>query len=379
MYKKFSVEFYKQCLPRAYRLITNNGYDSASPGSYWVVEKIELTTQISIRVIDAAKADLPTLITTDSKLRKRAEKDLDKTNLTGVAMVYIIVGNAETTWPEGMAEYDGQSVFSVFWQLNLDTGEIQVPKNQPSELFGIKKMIEAAIAATHEQTAGTVSFEEVRQKVAAATLKPKHHFAIFPFVVVAINAVILLLMYLAGFPENWRVPLYFGAIHPYYIYMHGQYWRLFTAIFVHFGFAHFFANTAGILIFGTRVEKYFGRLAFLAIYVISGLTGSLFSLFLTRGYAAGASGAVFGLVGAVFIFTHITMQSMDTLNWYVMIAYIGLSLAMGFGTPGVDNFAHIGGLIAGLLLGRSAVRLLMRTQQGEVAAPETPPGEIGEE
>jgi rhomboid protease GluP len=119
---------------------------------------------------------------------------------------------------------------------------------------------------------------------------------------------------------------------------------------------HLLANTMGLIIFGTRVERYFGRTAFLAIYFISGLTGSLFSLgnmYFNQSIAvsAGASGAVYGLVGSVFIFTRLTRHEIETLNWYVMLVFIGIGLAMGFAMSGIDNFAHIGGLIGGALTG----------------------------
>jgi membrane associated rhomboid family serine protease len=122
-------------------------------------------------------------------------------------------------------------------------------------------------------------------------------------------------------------------------------------MFVHFGALHLLMNLTGLMIFGIRVERYLGRVKFLAIYIFSGLAASLFSLLFTRGYAAGASGAVYGLTGAILAYTLVSKRPMDALTSYTMLIFAGIGLAMGFASPGIDNFGHIGGWLAGLLAG----------------------------
>jgi len=127
-------------------------------------------------------------------------------------------------------------------------------------------------------------------------------------------------------------------------------------MFIHFGIGHFFANVMGLIVFGTRVERYFGRVAFLVIYVLAGLLGSLASLFFTQGYAAGASGAIYGIIGAIFAYTRITGRDIEHMNWYTLFFFIGIGLAVGFLTPGIDDFGHLGGLVGGLLIGAIMVK-----------------------
>jgi rhomboid protease GluP len=163
-------------------------------------------------------------------------------------------------------------------------------------------------------------------------------------------------MYLNGYPSDNTAALRLGAIVPDIIYT-GEYWRLFTAMFVHFGFIHFLANMGGLMIIGLRVEKRLGHIPVLIIYLLGGLAASLCSLFFTRGYAAGASGAVFALDGAALAYTFLTKKPIEELTNQVMFMYILVGIAMGFGMAGIDNAAHVGGLLTGLALGAVITKL----------------------
>ena len=90
--------------------------------------------------------------------------------------------------------------------------------------------------------------------------------------------------------------------------------------------------------------------------MLAGLLGSAFSLvniYLAQVpiVSAGASGAVYGLVSALFGYTRRTKRTVEFLNWHFMLIYIGLGMVMGVATPGIDNFAHLGGLVGGIVLG----------------------------
>lgn len=134
----------------------------------------------------------------------------------------------------------------------------------------------------------------------------------------------------------------------------GEYWRLFTSMFLHIGVMHLAFNGYALLAIGTELERLFGHGRFLAIYLLSGLMGSLASYAFSYSLAAGASGAIFGLIGALAAFFAIHRERLGTWgrNRLMNIAFlIGLNLFLGFTRPGIDNLAHIGGLLAGLGLG----------------------------
>jgi rhomboid protease GluP len=167
--------------------------------------------------------------------------------------------------------------------------------------------------------------------------------------------VIWLLMELAGGSENPRVLVAFGANYGPLI-LDGQVWRLFTSMFLHIGLMHLFFNGYALFIFGMEMERLYGPDRYLLVYMLSGLFGSLAS-FASRGpavFSAGASGAIFGIIGmnlAYFLLHRQTFGYFGRQRVMNTLVIIGINLVLGFTIPGIDNLAHIGGLLAGFAMG----------------------------
>ncbi|MHA1489683.1 MAG: rhomboid family intramembrane serine protease [Promethearchaeota archaeon] len=125
-------------------------------------------------------------------------------------------------------------------------------------------------------------------------------------------------------------------------------WRLFSAIFLHADVMHLFSNMIALLFFGAAVENHFSKFEFLVIYLISGLIGNLFSLILLPLYSMslGASGAIFGLIGAAFIMIATEDRSLLFIGFIYITYFVLTSLS-----PGINLWAHLTGLAGGLLLG----------------------------
>ncbi|MDQ6874182.1 MAG: rhomboid family intramembrane serine protease [Actinomycetota bacterium] len=124
----------------------------------------------------------------------------------------------------------------------------------------------------------------------------------------------------------------------------GEYYRLFTAAFLHFGFLHIAFNMYALWLFGQELERLYGRVRFLALYFVSALGGSALAYLITdpRQLSAGASGAVFGLFGAYFV----TARKIG-LRTGGILALVAINLALGFIIPNIGWQAHIGGLVTG--------------------------------
>lgn len=125
---------------------------------------------------------------------------------------------------------------------------------------------------------------------------------------------------------------------------HGQWYRLFTAMFLHFGILHIAFNMWALLVIGTPLEQMLGRLRYLSLYVLAGLGGSLFS-FVNGSIgenAAGASGAIFGLFGAFYVITR--RRGLDTGP---IVGLIAINLVLSFTISNIDWRGHVGGLITG--------------------------------
>lgn len=142
----------------------------------------------------------------------------------------------------------------------------------------------------------------------------------------------------------------------------GQWWRLLTAQFVHFGILHLGMNMWALWDVGRLVERLYGRTHFLLLYLASGIVGNLVSLVVQGNAAvsAGASGAIFSLYGALLVFLWRERRQVHPaeFRWIFggALLFTVLILGMGFVVPGIDNSAHGGGLIAGAVLGRLLAR-----------------------
>ena len=138
----------------------------------------------------------------------------------------------------------------------------------------------------------------------------------------------------------------------------GEYWRLLTSMFLHIGLMHLAFNAYALIILGTELERLYGPGRLVAIYLFSGLFGSLASYAFSYNLAAGASGAIFGLIGALAAFFLVHRERLGTYGRTRLanIAFlIAVNLFFGFTQTGIDNFAHIGGLLSGLALGWALV------------------------
>jgi rhomboid protease GluP len=136
----------------------------------------------------------------------------------------------------------------------------------------------------------------------------------------------------------------------------GQWWRLLSSVFLHIGIFHLAVNMWCLWNLGELAERIYGRAAFLALYIAAGVTGAIVSLaWHPFAVSAGASGAVFGLAGALIVtfwFGHLPLPRHHIqITLGSLLAFAGYNLLFGFITPGIGNAAHVGGLLAGLVLG----------------------------
>ncbi|GAC1428449.1 MAG: hypothetical protein PVS3B3_06440 [Ktedonobacteraceae bacterium] len=136
--------------------------------------------------------------------------------------------------------------------------------------------------------------------------------------------------------------------------LQGEYWRIFTAMFLHLNFLHIGFNMLSLFFVGRAIEVFYGKWRYLAIYLLSGIAGGILFLFTSPGGSAvGASGAIFGIFGALGVYYIVNRKSLGVYgrgaigNW---LFWIGLNLVFGLTNTDIALTAHIGGLIAGMLI-----------------------------
>lgn len=171
---------------------------------------------------------------------------------------------------------------------------------------------------------------------------------LFTYVFMVVQVAVFLLLEMNGGSTNTATLIAFGAkFNP--LILEGEWWRFLTPMLLHIGFLHLITNTLSLYYLGSIVERIFGRMRFLVIYLLSGVSGSVASFLFSPSLSAGASGAIFGCFGALLYFGYtqpkLFLRTMG-LNVFVLI---GINLAFGFTVPGIDNAGHIGGLVGGFL------------------------------
>ncbi|VEF47800.1 rhomboid protein membrane-associated serine peptidase [Bacillus freudenreichii] len=170
----------------------------------------------------------------------------------------------------------------------------------------------------------------------------------FTYLFVAAQLLMFFILESNGGSTNVETLVKYGAKYNPLI-LTGEWWRFFTPIFLHIGLLHLMMNTLALYYLGSAVEKIFGRLRFLWIYLFSGFAGSVASFVFTSNLSAGASGAIFGCFGALLYMGVVNPRLFFRTIGMNVIVVIIINLIFGFTVSGIDNAGHIGGLIGGFL------------------------------
>lgn len=179
--------------------------------------------------------------------------------------------------------------------------------------------------------------------------------AICTTAMIVINIVVFLILSIFGNTEDGVFMLRHGAMYEPAVAQEHEFYRIFTSMFLHFGISHLLNNMVLLGALGWNLELEVGKVRFVVIYLISGIGGNLLSLYLglsTETYAvsAGASGAIFGLMGALLYVVIANRGRLGRLSGKGLLFMVALSLYFGMTSSGVDNWAHIGGLISGFII-----------------------------
>ena len=183
-----------------------------------------------------------------------------------------------------------------------------------------------------------------------------------PFItygLIAINIIMYLFIAFVGkefFNFNPNILYKYGALVNNNVMIHSSdYFRIITSIFLHGGLIHLLFNMYSLYVIGPQLESFFGKVKYLIIYIVSGICGNLLSmLFLAdNAVSVGASGAIFGLIGALIYFGYHYRVYLGGVIKSQIIPLIIINLFIGYMASGINNIAHIGGLIGGILISKA--------------------------
>ena len=173
---------------------------------------------------------------------------------------------------------------------------------------------------------------------------------------IAVNVIYFLYLEMNGSTEDTQFMVSHGAMYAPLVIERGEYYRLITSTFMHFGINHIMNNMLILFILGDNLERALGHIKYLLFYLICGVGANVASMVINlSGYrnvvSAGASGAIFGVIGGLLYAVAVNRGQLEDLSTRQLVVVILCSLYFGFTSTGVDNAAHIAGLIIGIIMG----------------------------
>lgn len=237
--------------------------------------------------------------------------------------------------------------------LTVNLGEKCVERlfNVPKSDLGLSKTITRLFTTGFDTVSDSDIEELVFQKEAEYKIPLQSQVPVITYTLIGLNILVgfLIFLYSKRTGLSYAELLFtFGAKENFKI-LSGEYWRFLTPVFLHANILHLFINCYSLFAIGVLVEKIFGRSRFTFVYFAAGTTGNIASFIFSTNPGVGASGAIFGLLGALLYFGINKPTLFKSHFGNNVILTILINLGYGFSVKGIDNFAHIGGLIGGFL------------------------------
>ena len=171
---------------------------------------------------------------------------------------------------------------------------------------------------------------------------------------IALNVLFFLYLEITGSSENAYFMYTKGAMSAPAVLEDGEYYRLLTAMFMHFGIRHIMNNVLVLFVLGDNLERALGHVKYLIFYLLCGIGSNWVSMMAhptdTMTVSAGASGAIFGVVGGLLYVVTANKGRLEDLSTRQLVIMIFFSLYLGYTSTGVDNTAHLSGLVIGIVL-----------------------------
>lgn len=191
---------------------------------------------------------------------------------------------------------------------------------------------------------------------------------------IAGNIVVFLILSFLGDTENALFMARHGASFTPLVVGGKEYYRLISCLFLHFGIEHLLNNMLALFFLGDTLERVLGSIRFLVLYMASGIAGNLLSTAIdlyTQDFAvsAGASGAIFGVIGALVCAVLLNKGRIPESSGRRMLLMAGLSVLQGVTASGVDKWAHLGGFVSGFLIALLFGRKLRSAGRKEQTVP----------
>lgn len=273
-----------------------------------------------------------------------------------------------TNHPGEVKQLCTQTKEDTRWIIDLYSNRLIIYENQTTELAGLRDLIDELLleekrnlaennptaSKGFDQPSGYYGVQQQPQKMKL--------FTPVNTIIIAVNVVFFLILHYSSLFGGEEQMVEKGALSWYYVLEQKEYYRVITSMFMHSGWSHLFNNMLVLLFVGDNLERAAGKLRYLFIYfgagILAGSTSISYNMWKDYGQLSlegstlsiGASGAIFGIVGAVLYIVIINRGRLEDINTRQMILFVIFSLYGGVSNVRIDQAAHIGGFISGILL-----------------------------
>lgn len=269
-------------------------------------------------------------------IEENAKYVLKKLNLNKIFLVKILISDVFLENDISFLDYSlnlDNKIINIVWGVDLKNENLIVKSNQPTKFLDLEKYIKN-------------SFSNNIIKENKNYITSKNTYATYSLIFI-ITFVHIIISMSPIFDKNYIIYKY--GISP-NLFESKEYYRLITFLFLHSGLTHLTSNLLSLYIFGTRIEKYLGKAAFLLIFILGGLSSGIFSILFTKTYSVGASGAIFALESATLYFSIKEKIKLDGLDYYTIAIFSIIGILASFSKANIDNAGHIGGFLMGIIV-----------------------------
>ena len=313
--------------------LEKKGYKRLNPDSNNVYGRADGDTVYVVVIGSNRNLDAETLRNFNSKV----SVDVSLSSCKKVQLLNILMT------PDGMFDEATREIVDEVenvWLFSEDYGKLYIFENQPADFDGLYDVIDKKKVEGNERSRHNL----------------RRMFGVVTPVLGAINVLVFLVGIYIDSTAGYKAVEYSLAVNVKAISESGQFYRLFTSMFTHFGIAHLFGNMVILVALGARVEDIVGRLNYVIVYIAAGLTASCASYIScyynhSYDYAAGASGAIFGLLGVLMVIAVRNKGRVRDLSLMNMLLLAVLTIGNGYLSEGIDNIAHMVGFVAGIVAG----------------------------
>ncbi|WP_310602480.1 rhomboid family intramembrane serine protease [Anaerosporobacter sp.] len=263
-----------------------------------------------------------------------------------IRLLHIVVAEDVSLARRYIKDYD------TYWIVNESTNQLVIFENQQAEFLEVKQSIERILAIRDGSYDQGSKLSRIAKNLSGMSDRA------ITCGIILINVIIFIIM---DWSVDWSTYNMFveqGGVSYEMTIMKHQYYRALTSMFIHADINHLFGNMMVLYFIGTQVEKRLGRVRYTILYFIGGLVATITSLGYNRvqetitTLSIGASGAIFAVVGAMVVIVIFNKMDFEEIGIRRLLFFVAITIINGLNTQQVDNAAHIGGLVAGLLLGQ---------------------------